>query len=562
MDKNYEENNLENIGNEANMDLIKDLDVENDNSKRKKRDKASNKSFKEKLNIVIPVLLFLPLLLFISGDGGIFLANEVLIIVDFRLNEFALIGAIVGLGQIIRAVSTMVFGYIADKYKRKWALISGGLIWAFGMFICGIAPSPYWLLFGRSIASLGAGSSAPLSISLLSDIFPSKERGKSFAWWGLATTFGGLAGGSIALSFNRINYDFTNETISLQERIQYITEHYANNPDPAISSLISYWRYPFYLMAIIGFITSILILLVKEPKRGIAEEELHDILIDDNIDYSKNYTIKLSDLKIIYKRKSNFWLIINFVDTIFSGLLLGFIFVWILELGIKIDNITSQLPLLVPFLLIVIVFILWGQFWFAKKGDDMVKKGDYSGRVKVAIFCGIAHIPFLIAAVLFYPDLATFTFFKGRLDLSNNVPMFIFIFIIMALILGLGLGIEFGVGPAWYASMIDVNLPEHRGSMIAAASFMDAIGRGLGAWIGALIIDWFKGPMGSIKPVSDTIAFTTLTFGILSGVLWLPILKYAKHDFKEVHDIIEERAKRLEQLKKEMELKKKNNKIN
>jgi len=540
------EENKENISDSTNISSSKNF-----NTFQNKR------TFKEKLNIIIPVLLFLPLLLFISGDGGILLANEVLIIVDFRLTEFAIIGIIVGMSQIVRAISVMVFGYLADKYQRKLTLLLGGLIWASGMLICGYAPSPYWLLIGRIIASIGAGSDAPLSISLLSDIFPAKERGKSFAWWGLATTIGGLGTGVLALSFNKINYDFTNETISLQERIQYITEHYANNPDPSISQLVSYWRYPFYLMAILGVISSLLILLVKEPKRGIAEDKLHDILINSDIDYSKTYTIKLKDLKYIYKRKSNFWLIINFVDTIFSGLLLGFIFVWLLELGIRLDNLGTQLPLLIPFMLIIVGFMLWGQFYFAHRGDKLVKNGDYAGRVKIAIFCGVAHIPFLIIAVFFYPDLGTYTFFKGSLDLSSNIHLFAVLFILMAIVLGLGLGIEFGVGPAWFASMIDVNLPENRGSMIAAASFMDAIGRGLGAWWGALIIDWFKGPLGSIKPVSDTIAFTTLTFGVISALLWLPILKYAKKDFKEVHDIIEQRAKNLEKLKKELELKKK-----
>ncbi|MBD3353079.1 MAG: MFS transporter, partial [Candidatus Lokiarchaeota archaeon] len=417
------------------------------------------------------------------------------------------------------------------------------------------------LLISRLIASVGAGSSAPLTISLLSDIFPSKDRGNSFAWWGLATTIGGLAGGSVALSFNKINYDFANELVSVQQRIEYIIANYANNPDPNIAKLVTYWRYPFFLMAIFGVIFSLIIFFVKEPKRGISEETLHDVLVEDDVDYSHNYRIQFKDLKNIYTRKANFWLIINFVDTIFSGLLLGFIFVWLeLEVGINIDNIVPQLPILLPFILILLGFILWGQFWFAKKGDEKVKSGDYSGRVKVAIFCGVTHIPFLIIGFFFYPDIANKTFFKGALDFAGNDIGFILVFVSLGLILGLGLGIEFGVGPAWFASMIDVNLPEHRGSMIAAASFMDSIGRGIGAWLGSAIIDFFKDELGSIKPVSDTMIFCTLTFGILSGVLWLPILKYAKHDFKEVHDILEERAKNLEKMKKAKEAEEKKKK--
>lgn len=515
----------------------------------KKVELKDRKPLTERLRVFAPVFLFLPLLLFIGGDEAILLVNQVLIIADFQLSSFALVGAIVGVGQITLACSTLVFGYLADKFSRKKILITGGLIWAAGEFLCAISRSPIQLFLFRIIAAMGAGSSAPVTISLLSDIFPSKERGNSFAWWGLATTIGGIAGGSVALSFNRIPAevcDFANEYLSLSDRIQCIIDN-AGVTFP--SEYLTYWRYPFYLMAAIGLVCSLLILLVKEPKRGIAEESLHDVLLNENVDYSHSYRIKIKDLKYLYTRKSNFWLIINFVDTIFSGLVLGFLFVWLqMEVGINVNNLGPQIPILLPFTVVIVLFLLWGQFWFARKGDQKVRSGDYAGRVKVAIFCGVTHIPFLMIGFLFYPDLSNFTFFKGGLDLSGNIWGFVLLLLLMGLIVGLGLGIEFGVAPAWYASMIDVNLPEHRGTMIAAAAFMDAIGRGFGAYVGALIIDYFNG-LGSVKPIGDTIVFCTFTFGVLSAVLWLPILKYAKHDFKEVSDILKERAKILEQQK-------------
>lgn len=507
------------------------------------------RSLSERLKVFLPVFLFLPLLLFIGGDEAILLVNQVLVIADFELSSFSIVGAIVGAGQITLACSTLVFGYLADKFPRKKILITGGLIWSLGEFLCAISRSPIQLFLFRIIAAAGAGSSAPVTISLLSDIFPAKERGNSFAWWGLATTIGGIAGGSVALSFNRIPSevcDFANEYISLESRIQCIIDN-AGVTFPA--EYLTYWRYPFYLMAALGLVCSLIILLVKEPKRGIAEDALHDVLLNENVDYSHSYRIKINDLKYLFTRKSNFWLIINFVDTIFSGLVLGFLFIWLqMEVGINVNNLAPQIPILLPFALVIVLFLLWGQFWFARKGDQKVKSGDYSGRVKVAIFCGVTHIPFLMIGFLFYPDLSNFTFFKGSLDLSGNMWGFILLLLLMGLIVGLGLGIEFGVGPAWFASMIDVNLPEHRGTMIAAASFMDAIGRGFGAYVGALIIDYFNG-LGSIKPIGDTIVFCTFTFGVLSAVLWLPILKYAKHDFKQVHEILKERAKILEQQK-------------
>jgi len=117
--------------------------------------------------------------------------------------------------------------------------------------------------------------------------------------------------------------------------------------------------------------------------------------------------------------------------------------------------------------------------------------------------------------------------------------------IVMALVLGAGFAFVMGIAPNWYASMLDVNLPEHRGTMIATAAFLDALGRALGSWFGGYMIDKFI-YWGSPLPISDTIVFSALTFGIISAVLWLPILKHSRRDFEEIAIILENRAKELE----------------
>ncbi|MCP4763656.1 MAG: MFS transporter [archaeon] len=119
---------------------------------------------------------------------------------------------------------------------------------------------------------------------------------------------------------------------------------------------------------------------------------------------------------------------------------------------------------------------------------------------------------------------------------------------VMGIILSIGLGFWLGVGPNWYASIIDVNLPEHRGTMIAMASFMDSIGRAIGSGLGGLIIEIFI-LQNSIAPITDTLIFSILTVGVISAILWLPILKYCEKDFKEIIDTLQERAKKLEKQK-------------
>ena len=118
------------------------------------------------------------------------------------------------------------------------------------------------------------------------------------------------------------------------------------------------------------------------------------------------------------------------------------------------------------------------------------------------------------------------------------------VFIVMAVIIGFGTIFMYGIGPNWYAAMIDVNLPENRGSMLAAAAFMDAIGRGIGAWLGAATIDYFKNN-NSAMPITDTIIWFTVIFGVIQALVWIPVLKHSKKDFQDVNEIMEERAQTL-----------------
>jgi MFS family permease len=470
------------------------------------------KIMKQKIINVYCVFVLLVISIFNFIDRSILSPNYNLIMAEFGITESQM-GLVSTVFTITIAICTVFFGFLNDQVNRKLLLFFGGVQYSIFSIFIGFSTSYAWLLVLKILTGIGIGVILPVSYSLISDMFKNTSRGKVFSVFGLATTIGNALGVMLSGEFGSAGD----------------------------------WRTPFIIIGFMNLISAFFVLGIKTPKVGAKEEILENILSQEGMEYS--YRIKKEDLKYIYTRKSNFWLIINFVDTIFSGLILGFLFVWLqMEVGINVNNLAPQIPILLPFALVIVLFLLWGQFWFARKGDQKVRGGDYAGRVKVAIFCGVTHIPFLMIGFLFYPDLSNFTFFIGGLDLSGNIWLFVLLLLLMGLIVGLGLGIEFGVGPAWFASMIDVNLPEHRGTMIAAASFMDAIGRGLGAYVGALIIDHYI-DLGSIKPIGDTIVFCTFTFGVLSAVLWLPILKYAKHDFKQVSDVLKERAKVLEEQK-------------
>ena len=497
---------------------------------------------KEKVRRYGSIAIFLPLMILVGSDAALVLVNQVPIMIEFGItNNFTLIGMIVGVSLIAHAICMPIFGYLADRYPRKWILIGGASAWILAEVAVFLSGNIYWFMFFRIIASGAAASQTPVTMSLLSDIFPSDKRGSSFAWWGLASTIGSLGGAAIGTAFNPIfKDDMYNTFETLVEKISYIESTYTLD-------IISKWRIPFLIMAAGGLFFTLLLIFVKEPKRGSSEKQLEQVLADEDIDYSKSYRINLSDLKYIYTRKSNFWLIINWVDTVTSGIVVGFLITWItIEIGLSFNG--ASMAIAIPFVAIIVVFMLFGQFFFSKRGDMKVQRGDKSGRVKMAILCGVVNIPLLIIGFIFYPNFGSKTFFRGAVNLSGSPWLFYSLLIVMAIILGAGIAFVMGIAPNWYSSMLDVNLPEHRGTMIATASFLDALGRALGAWFGGFMIDKFIG-WGSPLPISDTIVFSALTFGIISALLWLPIYKHSKRDFEEISSILEKRAEDLKKQK-------------
>ena len=70
-----------------------------------------------------------------------------------------------------------VFSKLADLYgKKKFYLLGMGLF-AIGTLYGGLAPSMEHLIIARVIQGLGAGMMIPVSIALISDLFPAEKRG-------------------------------------------------------------------------------------------------------------------------------------------------------------------------------------------------------------------------------------------------------------------------------------------------------------------------------------------------------------------------------------------------
>ena len=478
---------------------------------------------------LVSLFFFLSLILIIIMDSALFLPNEVLIIADLGIH-FDSLSIIISIYTIVNGISILIFGYLTDTIERKKILIFAGLLWSLTAILHILVEEFWQLVLVRIVAAVAVSVTTPLVISYLADIISSDSRSKSFAFWGLITSIGTLVASVLALTFNEIDFAaIPIEFDTIVKKIDFISLNY---PD-----ILYTWRLPYFYLGIIALIfTALNFFVTIEPKRAAKEKQLEEVFSDENFRYS--YKIKLSDLKFVFKRKSNFFLMFNFFDVIASGLVLAYIFPYIqLDLGANL----SDIKVIILFLFIIVLGLIIGQFWLAHLGDKKVQRGDLSGRVKVAIVCSILNLPFFLIGFAMTPNFITSTFFFGTL-LVNDIEFWV-LWLVFCTFLGLGLAFTMGIGPNWYASLIDVNFPESRGTMVAVGAFIDSIGRAIGVIIGGFMV--------VVMGFSATIFWSFLIFGIFSTCLWIPLFFTAKKDYLEINEAMKKRAISLSKMQAE-----------
>ncbi len=82
---------------------------------------------------------------------------------------------------------------LGDRFGRKGALQAGLLIFASGSIVGAIADGPGMLIAGRAIMGVGAAFVMPSTLSILTNVFPTRERAKAIALWA------GISGSGAAL---------------------------------------------------------------------------------------------------------------------------------------------------------------------------------------------------------------------------------------------------------------------------------------------------------------------------------------------------------------------------
>jgi MFS family permease len=410
------------------------------------------------------------------------------------------IAFLTGMGVITEAFTTILFGFLADRYNRVKILalinIFYGISFAmFGFIITGEGMLTYFSFFVINIIrSVFIGGHGPVFNSFATDATEEKERSQLYG-------------------------------------IAFAIQQFAMMVAMLISALIfqSFWRQFFWIIGFSLILTGIFINgKLEEPKRAAKKEELRSILRLDNVEYK--YQLNKETIKSTLLSKTN---IIALAEGTFSQLITA------IPTFLMFAYFQSPPYSFTPFFLSLTMIIfglpgaLVGSIYFAKLSDKYGEK-NIKNRVYIIVFSligtylifgGTFFIPIILDNPLASQNLLVF------LTIPSNWLLIILVFWFTAFT---------GVFRINQAPLIQkINLPEAQGAISSANQFLELLSSGFGVVLAGLLLVIFN----------DNFQMTVVALMILASIgslMWLLTLKYIDEDVARISEILRKRAIELE----------------
>ena len=187
----------------------------------------------KKTNVPI-VTLAIFMTTFMTAIEGTIVSTAMPTIVS-DLDGLEIMNWVVSIFLLMTAVSTPLYGKLADSIGRKPVFLFGITLFVIGSSLCGLAQNMVELILFRVIQGLGSGAVQPVAITIIADLYTLQKRAKMLGlnsgFWGVASVIAPLLGG-------------------------FIVQHLS-------------WHWVFYIHVPIGIIAFLLVVFcLKEPKHN------------------------------------------------------------------------------------------------------------------------------------------------------------------------------------------------------------------------------------------------------------------------------------------------------
>jgi MFS family permease len=424
---------------------------------------------------------------------------------DLQANDAAL-GGVTAVYILIVALSALFWGYRGDQKSRKPLIFWGTLVWVVAMVLTSFAQNFAQFLLFQMITAVGVGGISSLGFSVVSDLIPAHRRGLALSLWSVSQGIGASLGALLAGTVGAFD-----------------------------------WRYPFWIIAAAGLLFAGLFLFIKEPLRGQAEPQLKTFFAQGN---SYSYRIRRQDIALILARPTTRWLLLQ---SFFFSLAFGAT-VWIPRWAIarvQAEGYGLETATVVGNLIIALLSL--GGFTAVLSGNlgDKWQRRTGSGRAKLAMIGLLGSAPLFIWLYfipfrnLLLPEPATFLQLATAVlqaFISNGWVILAFVVAFTAV------AFQSADPPNWAAMLTDVNLPEHRGTVIGISRLFRAVGNAASVWLAGILFASLSGRLP--EPDNYAVGLTLFQIFVLPAAFcYLIIQKYIATDKKSVGQILKNRAK-------------------
>jgi len=387
-------------------------------------------------------------------------------------------GFLLAVTTFVIAGASAPWGYLADRHQRIKLIRISQWLTALCMLGAGFSfmlKLPYEVFFMVKVVSgVGFAGLGLVTTSAVIDTVPLARRGEAFGWGGV----GWVVGGAVGMIMTSV----------------------------CMAAKLSLGL-TYFLGAAGALAYAVALFFVREPRRGAQDEALVNSVGAGKAEYS--YRIKFSDLKDLLSRPIN--ILIVFAQSLFA-FPSQVLTIWFVTFMMRNHGLGEFLA--TQFMFLTFLGMPFGNAFGGAWTDRAYRRARY-GRVAVMLAMSAIAPLFLITALLLP---FKWYFFVPLMIIAN--------FFVVA------------GGPGLTTVSMEVNLPEHRGTIAAMINIWASISRALAWWIPPIIAASFGGRY------DRAFILTAAAYAPLVLIYILMIFRIPK-DLDRVNGILEKRAQQL-----------------